>query len=205
MADPVVANIEHSGAVLWVSAVGIAIPDETTVAYGGAWPAGWARVGFTKAPWTEAYTSEEFDIEVEEHLAPVKRRRVREGLIWETVLAEITAAYRFMAGSDQDAIGGLPVGAAQDAYEETGFGDISLLVEKQWGVEMLHVEAGGNLQPIRIFMWKGTAMINGNLQFSKKTTEYPGIPIQIKALALTTKDAGERLCLFQRVTAELTG
>lgn len=204
MGDPVVSNIEHSGARLYVAPVGESPPDETTVAYGGAWGGNWARVGFTKAPWTEAYTSEEFDITVEEHLAPVKRRRVSEMLVWETTLAEITAAYRQLAASNQDAVSTVAAGAGQDGYEETGLGDESLLTEKAWGVEMLHVESGGTLQPIRIFMWKGTAMINGNLQFSKKTAEYPGIPIQIKALADPTQSEGQRLCLFQRVTAEKT-
>lgn len=202
MSTPVVANIEHSGARLWVAPVGEANPDETSVAYGGDWSGNWVRVGFTKAPWTEAYTSEEFDIEAEEHLAAIKRRRVREELVWETVLAEIAAEYRQLAASNQDAITEVGAGAGQDGYEETGFGDVSLLIEKKWGVEMLHVEAGGTLQPIRIFMHKGTAMTNGNLQFSRKTTEYPGIPIQIKALTLTTESEGQRLCLFQRITAQ---
>lgn len=202
MGNPVVTNIEHSGAILWVSVVGVTIPNKTSIDYGDAFGTGWTRVGFTKAPWTEAYTSEEYDLEVEEHLAAVKRRRIREELVWETVLAEITADYRQLAASNQDAVTPVVKDATHDASETTGFGDVSLLTEKQWGVEMLHIEAGGTKQPIRIFMWKGTAMINGVLQFSKKTTEYPGIPIQIKGLIDTSQAEGQRLCLFQRVTEE---
>lgn len=202
MSDPVVGNIEHSGAVLWVSAVGVAIPNKTSIDFGDAWGASWTRVGFTKAPWTEAYTSEEYDIEAEEHLGVLKRRRIREGLVWETVLAEITADYRQLAASNQDAVTPVVRDATHDASESTGFGDVPILVEKQWGVEMLHIESGGNQQPIRIIMWKGTAMTNGNLQFSKKTTEYPGIPIQIKGLMDVSQAEGERLCLFQRITEE---
>lgn len=204
MADPVVTNVEHTGAILWVSDVDTALPDETTVDYGDAWPSGWARVGFTKAPLALAYTSEEADIEVEEHLAPIKRRRIREGITWETVLAELTADYIQLAASNQDTPSEVAAGGSQDGYESVGMGDVSLLTEKQWGIEMLHIEAGGNLQPIRFFMWKGTAMVNGNLEFSKKTTEYPGIPIQIKGLVQPTKNSGQRLMLFHRITAEKT-
>ena len=48
------------------------------------------------------------------------------------------------------------------------------------------------------------AMLNGALEFSQKSDDYVGVPIQIKALADTTQTAGEKLVLFQRVTAEAT-
>jgi len=64
MAAPSVTNIVHTGAWLYNAPVGEANPDETTVAYGAAWGGNWVRVGYTKAPLTMAYESEEADVAV---------------------------------------------------------------------------------------------------------------------------------------------
>lgn len=202
MGDPVVVNIEHSGAWLYFAPVGESNPDETSVAFGAAWGGNWARVGFTKAPWTQAYTSDEVEIMVEEELGAVKRRRTSEALVWETTLAEITAEYMTLAGSDQDTVSETAAAGGQKAFESVGLGGALLMAEKKWGVEMLHVTAGGDNEPMRMFMHKGTAMFNGNLEFSKKATEAAGIPLQVKALTDTSQSAGQKLCIFQRVTAE---
>jgi hypothetical protein len=204
MSNPVVANVIKSGARLYVAPTGESNPDETSVAYGAAWGGNWARVGYTKAPLVMAYTSEEFDVEVEEELGPIKRRRVRETMTLETVLAELTAAYLQIAASDQDSVSETPAGGAQKAYEETGLGGEAILTEKKWGFEGLFITSGGDEEPIRLFVHIGTAMVNGNLEFSQKTTDYTGIPIQIKALADTSQSEGQKFCLFQRVTSETT-
>jgi hypothetical protein len=204
MSNPDVNNVEHSGATLWVAPAGEAIPDETSVAYGAAWGGNWVKVGYTKAPWTQAYSSEEAEIEVEEELGAVVRRRIKEELVWETVLAEITAEYVRLAGSEQDAVTTTVAGAAQKAYEYTSLGGDAVMAVKKWGVEMLHLTSGGDEEPIRIFMHRGTAKFNGNLEFSAKSSEAAGIPIQIRALTDTSQNAGEKMCLFQRVTSETT-
>jgi len=204
MGNPSVSQIVHSGATLWNAPVATAIPDETSVAYGAAWGGNWVRVGYTKAPLTLAYTSEEAEIAVEEELASVKRRRISEALVLETVLAELTAAYVQLAASNQYAVGTTAAGAAQKAYEETYLGGDPTLTEKEWGIEAMFLDSSGNPQPIRFFIHIGTAMLNGNLEFSQKTEDYPGIPIQIKALADTSLAAGQKLVRFQRVTAPTT-
>jgi len=204
MSNPVVANVIKSGAKLYEAPVGEAIPDETSVVYDAAWGGNWDRVGYTAAPLTMAYESEEADITVEEVLAPIKRRRVGEKLTMETVLAELTATYVQLAASDQDTVTTTAAGASQRGYEETGLGGEAVLTEKQWGFEGLYIDSSGNEFPIRLFVHKGTAKLNGNLEFSQKSTDAVGIPIQIQALADTTQSAGQELCLFQRVTAEAT-
>ena len=204
MATPAVVNITHTGAVLWYAPVGEANPDETTVAYGGSWGGNWARVGYTKAPLTLAYESEESDVTVEEELAPVKRFRIGENLIVETVLAELTLTYLELAGADQDTVTTTAAAAGQDAYEAAGLGGDAVMTEKKWGFEWRHIESDGTAQPARCFIHKGTAMINGALEFSQKADDYPGTPIQIKALTDTTQSAGQKLCLFERVTGEKT-
>jgi hypothetical protein len=204
MATPVVNNIIHSGAILWNAPVAEASPDESSVAFGGAWGGNWVRVGYTKAPLTLAYESEEADINVEEELAPVKRFRIGENLTVETVLAEFTAEYLQKAAGNQDTISETAAGASQDAYEETGLGGDSTITERKWGFEARFIETDGTAQPIRFFVHIATAMINGNLEFSSKADDYPGIPIQIKALTDESQSAGQKLVLFQRVTAEAT-
>lgn len=204
MAAPSVTNIVHTGAWLYNAPTGEANPDETTVAYGAAWGGNWVRVGYTKAPLTLAYESEESDVTVEEELPPVKRFRVSENLTLETVLAELTGDYLALAGGNQATVTEVAAAAAQKAYEYTTLGGDPTLTERKWGIEWRHIQTDGTEQPARIFIHKGTAMINGNLEFSQKADDYPGIPIQVKALSDTTQSAGAKLCRFERVTAPTT-
>lgn len=201
MATPTVANIIKSGAVLWYAPVGEAVPDESTVEYGADWGGNWARVGYTKEALTVAYESEEAELSVEEELAPVARRRISEALTVETVLAELTATYLALATGDQDAVTETAAGASQKAYEETGLGGVSDIQAYAWGIEGRFIDSSDNDQPIRMFIHKGTAILNGELEFSQKSDDYVGIPIQIKALADPSQSAGQKLALFQRVTA----
>ena len=204
MANPVVANIVKSGAVLWYAPVAESKPSTTEPVYGAAWGGNWARVGYTKAPLTVAYASTEAEIAVEEELASVKRVRTAEALTLETVLGELTAAYLKLAGGDQRVVTTEAAAAAQKAYEMTGLGGVAEITEYQWGFEGLFINASGDDEPIRVFVHKGTAMLNGNLEFSQKTDDYSGVPIQIKALCDTTQAAGLKLCQFYRFTAEAT-
>lgn len=204
MGNPVVANVIKSGARLYVAPTGEANPDETSVAYDAAWGGNWVRVGYTKEMLKVIYESEEFEIEVEEELGAIKRRRVKEKVTLETILAELTANYVQLAASNQDTVTTTPAGAAQRGYEETGLGGVAVLTEKKWGFEGLYLDDSGNEFPIRLFVHIATAMVNGNLEFSQKTTDYVGVPIQIKALMDTSQNAGQKFLKFQRVTAEVT-
>lgn len=203
MADPVVSQIIKSGAILWYAPVGETIPDETTVAFGGDWGGNWERVGYTKEPLTMAYEDERAVIAVEEHLGPVREFRTSEDLKLETVLAELTGGYlKLAAGGDPDDVVSTPAGAGQVAFEEMFMGDEVAVPEFAWGFEGLYLDASGAEFPLRVFIWKGTAKLNGGLEFSKKSDDYVGAPIQIHALVDPDQDEGERLVQFQRVTAE---
>jgi hypothetical protein len=201
VANPVVANLIKSGARVYNAPVGESNPSETSVAYGAAWGGNWVRVGYTKEVLLAIYESEEFDMEVDEELGPVKRRRVKENLRLETTLAELTGEYLQLAAGNQDSVTETPAAGGQTAYEETGIGGVPILTEKKWGFEGLFLSAAGVEFPIRTFIHIATAMLNGNLEFSQKSTDYVGVPIQIKALADTSQSAGQKFWLFQRVTA----
>ena len=204
MSVPRVANIIKSGATLLYAPTGEPKPDETAVGLGQDWGGNWERVGYTKAPLTAAYDSEESDTKVQEELAPVKRWRIGENLTLETVLAELTAGYLQLAASNQTAVMTTAAGASQAAYEETGLGGVAVLTEKQWGFEGMYLDDNGSEFPIRMFVHKGTAKLNGALEFSQKTDDYTGVSVQIKALADPTQSAGLKLCQFQKVTAAAT-
>lgn len=204
MGLPVVSQIIKSGALLYEAPVGEAIPSETTVAWGAAWGGNWKRVGFTKAPLSMLYDSEEFDIDVEEELAAVDRVRVKEKATLETVLAELTAEYLQLAAGNQDTVSTTAAGAAQKAFEETSLGGEPILTKKQYGFEGRFITTGGDDEPIRAFIHKATAKLNGPLEFSKKSTEYTGVSIQIAALTDTTQSVGQKLVKFQRITSEVT-
>lgn len=202
MANPVVANILKTGAVLWYAPTGETVPDETSVAFGGAWGGNWARVGYTKEPLALIYTDTRHSIKVQEVLGVVREFRIEEDAMLETVLAELTGAYLQLAAGGQGTLASTAAGAGQKAYEQITLGGEEEITEKSWGFEGIYLDASGNDFPVRVFVHKGTAKINGNIEFSKKSDDYVGIPIQIHVLADTS--SSDRMFTFQRVTAAAT-
>jgi hypothetical protein len=205
MGTPVVTNILKTGAVCWYAPVGESYPDETSVAYGGDWGGNWARVGFTKEPLSWFYEDERHRINVEEELTAVKEVRITEETRLETVLSELTAAYFELArGGDPDNVSEVAAGAGQDGYEELEIGGEVDVEEYAWGFEGRYVDSDGAEFPLRVFVHKATAKLNGELTFSKKEDDYTGVPLMINALADTTQSDGAKLLKIQRVTAEAT-
>jgi hypothetical protein len=205
MGTPSVTNIIKSNGVLWYAPVGESIPDETTVALSADWGGNWERVGYTKEPLVWVYEDERHRINVEEELTPVREVRIGEETRFETVLSELTPAYWELArGDDPDNVSSTGAGASQRAYDELKVGGEVQVQEYAWGFEGMYVDSSGNTFPVRVYILAGTAMLNGELTFSKREDDYTGVPIQINALADTTQSDGEKLVWFQRVTAEAT-
>jgi hypothetical protein len=203
MGDPVVANILAGGATVYYAPVGETVPDENSVGVGQDWGGNWERVGYTKAPLSALYEFEEADVEVEEELTTIKRLRSKENLTLETTLAEVTADYLALATHGTVTV--TAPGASQVGKEELDVGGEHVLDEYAWGFEGVYVDGSGDEFPVRLFIWRATAKINGALSFSKRSGEYPGIPLQVKALVDAGKTTGGKLFKFQRVTAEATG
>jgi len=200
MADPVVANVFKSGAILWYAPVGETIPDKDTIGAGDPWGGNWQRLGFTKAPVTFAYEREVADINVEEYLAPIDKYRIAEKAQAETTLAELTADYLSLG------VGGTPTEAAAGAgtvgYEELEVGGEFRLTKYAVGFEGIRYDANDNDLPLRLFMYRAVITLNGELEFSKRSDDFPGLPIVIELLADT--DNNGKLFKFQRVTAPAT-
>ena len=204
MGTPTVSNIIKSGATIYVAPVGEPWPDPTAVKYGDPWPGNWERIGFTKEKTALAYEDETFDITVDEVLAPVRRTRTGEKATLETVLAETTADYLHLVTGEQDEVTVVSAGAGQRGYEEVGIGDVSIIPERQWAIEGMYLADDGSEYPVRVYIHRGTAKLNGTLEFSRKGNDYTGIPLQVEALADLSKPRGKRLIVFQRITQKAT-
>lgn len=195
-----VTDILITPAKIYKAPVGEALPDETSVDYDEAWGGNWVNVGYTLQPLSMSYDRELFQLMVEQVNGAVKRRVNDETLMFETVLAEATPTNLSYA------IGGtvttVAAGASQRAYQDLDVGGAIVIPELAWGFEGLYENSAGAQFPVRIFVYKATSILNGQLQFAKAAAM--GVPIQISALNDTSKTVGSQLMKFQRVTAAAT-
>jgi hypothetical protein len=195
-----VADILQSPARIFYAAVGTALPNPNSVGYGAAWTAPWVDLGYTLNPITVSYNKEIFKLMVEQVTLPIAGTTTDEEVMIETTLAEITAANLMLAFGGS--IGTTAAGTAQVALEELKSGGSSALTYYAWGIEGLYVNASNVQLPVRILIYRGSAVLNGNMQFAKAAAV--GIPLQITAWADTTKTAGQQLWTFQKTTAPKT-
>lgn len=200
MSDPNIFQVLKSNAVLWYAPVGEAWPDETTVDAGDAWGGNWARLGATKEPLTFLYEDERADIDVEEYLSSVHRFKTSEKLTLETVLAEIDADY--VALMTEGTVSATPAGGAQKAYDSLPIGNDARLTDYAFGFEGVNADSSDNLLPLRVFIYRATAKLGGELSFSKREDDYTGVPITIEALSDSATPG--RLCVFEKVTGPTT-
>lgn len=195
MSTPNVFNILKSGAVVWYAPVGEAFPDPAVIGAGDDWAGNWERIGSTKTPTALKYTTDEHSATVDEFLGAVRRFRINEALALETTMAELTADYLALATGMTASLAG-----SGTPYEELVVGDTPCLPELEWGFEGILCGQTGIDTPVRFFIPRGTAKLNGDLTFSQKDNDYTGVPLQVNALAdvddLT--DPG-RMFVFQRV------
>ena len=195
-----VTDILISPAVLWYAPVGEALPDETTVEYGDAWGGNWLSVGYTLQPLSINYNQDIFELEVEQVSTPVKRTITKESVAFETVLAEFTGAnLELIFGGTLTTTA---AGASQRGYQQLESGGRVDIDEYAWGFEGLYKDSSNNQFPVRVFIYRGAATLNGQLTFAKAAGV--GIPISIAAQADTSKAVGKQLMVIHKVTAEAT-
>ena len=199
MADPVITNILKSGAVAWLAPTGEAFPSETSVAAGAAWGGNWARIGFTKEPLVLNYEDEEHEIEVEEMLMAIGRKKIGEKSNIETVLSEFKADY--LQYAVDGAVTTVAAGASQKGYEQLLIGNDSEKTVYTIGFEGIAYNSSGIALPLRIGFYRCTIRLNGELKFSKRDDDYTGIPLQAKCLGNTSTG---RSIYMKRVTAPAT-
>jgi len=195
-----VTDIIIAPATIYSAPVGEALPAIDTVQYGTAWGGNWTNMGYTLTPVSLQYDQELFELEVEQLTNPVKRLRTKETAMIETTLAEISGANLNLPldGTVTTVVAGSGV-RGKTTVEAGGK---TTITEKTVGFEgLMKVDGTINL-PVRIFFYKCTIQLNGKLEFSKKAAA--GIPIQIKALADTSKTVGKQILIMQIATAKAT-
>lgn len=192
------ANILVSPADIWISATGVALPDETSIAAGAAWGSGWTNLGYTLTPLMMGITIDTFDLEVEQIANPLRSVKTKETITLEVTLAELTAANMKYALAASTAVVTVAAGASQHGFDTLKAGGDVLLPEYQVGFEAVVLDASGNKLIKRVFVYRSTLVLGGNMEFSKKAAA--GIPLKVIAYADTTKTAGQQVIEMQFVT-----
>lgn len=198
-ASEIVTNIIVTPAVVYYAPYGTAVPADT-VAAGTAWGGSWVKMGYTKTPLAANYETEELDVEIEQSIAPVDRVKTKEALTLETMLAEL-----YLDGVNLGAGGTntpTAAGAGQPGKEELTVGGTATLTKRAFGFEGTYVDEDGATFPVRVFVWRATARLNGALEFGKADTT--GVPLQIKAVADMTKSVGQRLFKISKILEPAT-
>lgn len=194
-----VSDILQGPVKIYYANYGTTAPADT-VAAGGAWPAGWTALGYTKGPLSVKFPREFTEHEIQESLASIGRQANSEEFVVETVLAEFNLSE--LALQTGGTFSQTAAGAGQPAKDEIVAGDETRPDVKAWGFEGDYISAAGNTHPIRLFVWRATSEFGVELEFGKAETT--GVPMRIKALADMTKAAGLRLFKIQKITAPAT-
>ncbi len=194
------ADIIIGPARIFYAPIGEALPADS-LAYGAEWTGDWEPIALTSAPFTMKRDVTTTDVMVEQSTLPVKRKVTEEKVAYETKLAELTADHLLLAMGGTKTV--TNPGAAQVGKEELLAGGQATLTERTWAVEGMYEKEDGTVFPIRMQIWRATAVLNGDLAFGK--AEAAGIPLRIDALGDLTKPVGQQLYKFQKVTAAPTG
>lgn len=192
-------NILVSPAQVYISAVGTALPDETMVVAGATWGAGWTDLGYTLTPLALGVDIETFELEVEQTPNPVAILQTKQNASFEVTLAELTAANLKYALSSRSSVVTVAAAGAQHGFDTLKVGGDTQIPYYQVGFEGVALDTAGNKLVKRIFIYKAVLTMGGKLEFSKKAPA--GIPLQVMAVADTSKTAGEQLFEIQFVTA----
>jgi hypothetical protein len=195
-----VADILAAPARVLYAPVGETLPSENSVAFGGVWGGNWVSVGYTLEPVVLKYERSMETVRGQQSPAPLKRFITEEEATIETTLAEFTGDNLNLALDGT--LTKTAAGASQVQKEEIESGGDYNLTERAWGFEGLYEDASGNQFPVRMFIYKGVATINGDLQFSRE--EATGIPLVINCNADVNKTAGKQLMKIQKVLAAHT-
>lgn len=197
MGTPSVTNILKSGAITWLATKGTAFPNPDSIGAGVDWGGSWARIGYTKEPTKLAYEAEYQEANVEEFLAKIRDTKVSEKATIETVLAELTGDYLKLGTH-----GTLTTTAASVGHvgkEALVIGNTAKVTEYTLGFEGIYYTDSGLALPVRFGFYICSLTLNGELEFSKRSDDYTGVPLQAKASADPANSG--RLVYFERVTA----
>lgn len=199
MAAPAVdvTRIVLSKAKLYRAATGATNPLDTVVV-GGDWGVSWTYLGALSAPVTWAYEYDVKEADIQDSLAGVAARKIKEKGTIETALAELRADNMIVtaAGGKKVVTAAGPTATGKDSFKIGGQGRMTLY---KWAIEgEFYDEVNTTLLPIRIYVHRGYAASGVKHVFSK--SDYTGTPIKIVALADLNQPIDEQLVVFDHFT-----
>lgn len=196
-----IADILLTPAAIWYAPVGETLPADS-VAYGAALGGNWTNVGYTTSPLVLSIERERYEVMVEQLSTPVKSSVVKDSAVFETTLAEFTGPNLELAFNGST-LTTTAAGAVQVAKDEIEWGGSTTLDSYAWCFEGLYKDGSNNSFPVRIFVYVGEAVLNGQLSFAKN--KEAGIPLQITTQPNTSLAAGKQIMKIVKVTGAALG
>ena len=194
------SDIIVTGARVFIAPTGTTLP-APALAADAAWPSGWVDVGYTLEPTKVTYKFDTLKIMVQQTMAPVRTRRIKEEVTIETVLAEHTT------GNLAQAMAGVSTATAATAtvpgYEEFTVGGDQALPVVMVGIEGSYNDEDNATFPIRLIAWQAVVSDGGTLEYDREKAA--GIPLKLDVLADTSKTRGQQLFKVVRVLEPVTG
>ena len=177
------SDVLVSPATVWYAPVGTALPNPSTMLAGATWTAPWKNLGYTLEPTNLTMNVTPFDLYVQQLTVPLRTIRTQVEVMLETVMGEFTADNLKLAtdGTVVTTAAGSGASGRDEVTVLASKVDVSLFA---FGIEGVRVTDTNARVPVRIFIPRGSAVMNGNVTFAKDAGI--GIPLQLKAFADNT-------------------
>lgn len=177
-------------------------PSDSTVDVNdfASWPSGWVHFGYTESGPNFTYTYETAEVRAQQSGAPLKRRKTTEALTITANLLQFEALHIALATGG--AVTHTAAGAGQKEVDRIVGGGESVLDEYMFAWESYREDANGDLQPVRMFLPKGTIRQNGETVNARDGAKI--IPVQVEALLDDSLPVGEQLYDMRVVTGPAT-
>jgi hypothetical protein len=189
-----VSDLVFGPARFFYAPLGEPLPAES-LAYGAPWTGNWVEVGLTLQPVSLSREVDVNEVMAEKSRKPLARKVEAERVAIETTLAELSASNLHLA------FGGVknvtPPGIGQVGKEELLAGGSARLTERTWAVEGMYATLCNTRGPVRLQIWRGTAVLNGPITFSSRAAA--GIPLRIDALGDLARPVGQQAFMVQRI------
>lgn len=177
-------------------------PSDTTVGWNdyASWPSGWVHLGYTETGPNFNYTYEIAEVRAQQSAAALKRRKTSESLVITANLLQFEASHIALATGGS--VTHTAAGASQKEVDRIVGGGESVLDEYMFAWESFREDAAGNLQPVRMFLPRGTIRQNGETTNSRDNAKM--LAVQVEALLDDTLPVGEQLYDMRIVTGPAT-
>jgi len=163
---------------------------------GTAWPSGWTQLGSLSKPIKFTYKADKKDIEVQNALAPVRRRKIKESLEFNIDLAEL-ALHQLQYATGVYTLNTAPTTSVAGLESWTDGGK-ACLPEYMWGFEgKMAPEDCATSYAFRVYVWKATLLDQFESEYSKDSETV--LALKFGALAVPAKGAGQHLWRKVRV------